>query len=139
MRKDVSDATAKKWLWTIIIVAGILSLVGLGNRPFWGDEVHLINIGERITEYGLPIIDNSTRQIEVTYGLDDTNPNAKVYNENVDYGVPISDDRKDLVVYTLHPWLTMYIIAVPIKIMKMAGIYEYNIKVVKEERVEPRS
>jgi hypothetical protein len=99
-----------KWLILIIIAAAILSLTGLGARHFWGDEVHLLNLGKSIPLYGIPVVDNTVRQIEVTYEIDDIT-NAG-YNEKVDYGIPIGSK----VIYTLHPWLTSYIASIPISI-----------------------
>ncbi len=99
-----------KWLLGIILVAAILSLSNLGSRNFWGDEVHLLNLGKSIPRYGIPVVDNSLRQIEVTYEVDDLK--GTVYNERVDYGIAIGDK----VIYTLHPWLTSYIAAIPIAI-----------------------
>ncbi len=99
-----------KWLIIILIAAAILSLTSLGASHFWGDEVHLLNLGKSIPLYGVPVVDNSLRQIEVTYEVDDLT--KAVYNEKVDYGVAVGDK----VIYTLHPWLVSYVSAIPIAI-----------------------
>ncbi|MEM2916059.1 MAG: glycosyltransferase family 39 protein [Candidatus Woesearchaeota archaeon] len=99
-----------KWLIIVFVAAAIFSLTGLGARHFWGDEVHLLNLGKSIPLYGVPVVDNSLRQIEVTYEIDDLT--RTVYNERVDYGIAIGDK----VIYTLHPWLTSYIASIPIVI-----------------------
>jgi 4-amino-4-deoxy-L-arabinose transferase-like glycosyltransferase len=97
-----------RWLWAIILIAAVLALSNLGDRHFWGDEVHLLNLGKSISQYGLPVVDDALRGIEVTYEQDDVT--KSVYNEKISYGVLVNG--KD--VYSLHPWLVSYISSVPI-------------------------
>lgn len=101
-----------KLLLVIILAAAVLSLANLGDRHFWGDEVHLLNLGKNILIYGLPIVDNNLRQSEVTYEIDDITKTG--YNETVGYGIPFGNNGNQL--YTLHPFLTSYIASIPISI-----------------------
>ncbi len=97
-------------LWIILVVAAILSISSLGARHFWGDEAHLLDLSRSIVKYGFPVIDDEIRNVDVSYEVDDLT-NAS-YPESLIYGMHIRGNP----VYTLHPWLTSYIAAVPIAI-----------------------
>lgn len=94
----------------IVLFAGVLSIAGLGERIFWADEVHLINLGRSIIVHGIPVVDDSVKQREVAYEVDDGT--GIVYNPTIVYAVKISGHD----VYSLHPWLVSYIATVPIAI-----------------------
>jgi 4-amino-4-deoxy-L-arabinose transferase-like glycosyltransferase len=97
-----------RWLLLILLVSAALALSNLGDRHFWGDEVHLLNLGKSVANYGLPVVDDNLKHIEATYETDDVT--QKGYSETVTYGARIFG--KD--VYSLHPWLVSYIASVPI-------------------------
>src|SRR5574341_1075572 len=92
-----------RWLWLIMLLAAVLALSNLGDRHFWGDEVHLLNLGGSVAQYGLPVVDDRLKNIEATYEIDDTT--RQEYSADITYGVSIAG--KD--VYSLHPWLVSYI------------------------------
>ena len=95
-------------LFWIMCITAVLALSNLGDRHFWGDEVHLLNLGSSITQYGLPVVDNRIQQIEVTYESDDITHEG--YAPDLIYGMRVAAGST----YTLHPWLVSYIAAVPI-------------------------
>lgn len=95
-------------LFWIMCIAAVLALSNLGDRHFWGDEVHLLNLGASVTQYGLPIVDNRIQHIEVTYESDDITHEG--YNPDLIYGMRVAAGS----IYTLHPWLVSYIAAAPI-------------------------
>jgi hypothetical protein len=97
-----------KLLWVILLAAAVLALANLGDRHFWGDEVHLLNLGKNVAAYGLPVVDDTLKNTEATYEIDDATQSQ--YSDHVTYGIRIAG--KD--VYSLHPWLVSYIAAIPI-------------------------
>ncbi len=97
-----------RWLLLILLVSAALALSNLGDRHFWGDEVHLLNLGKTITKYGLPIVDAELKRIEVTYERDDITNES--YAPTLIYGLRTAQGN----LYLLHPWLVSYIASVPI-------------------------
>lgn len=97
-----------RWLLLILLVSAALALGNLGDRHFWGDEVHLVNLGKSIATDGLPVVDDRLKQIEVTYEQDDLT--KQVYNDAIQYAVSVNGKE----VYGLHPWLVSYIASAPI-------------------------
>ncbi len=94
-----------KVLLAILLAAAVLALANLGDRHFWGDEVHLLNLGKSIAQHGLPVVDDELKAIESTYEIDDLT--QKTFSETLTYGIRIAG--KD--VYSLHPWLVSYVVA----------------------------
>lgn len=97
-----------RWLWFILLAATVLALSNLGDRHFWGDEVHLLNLATSITKYGFPVVDDELKRTEVTYEVDDVT--GQGYPQELIYGPRIAGKP----VYTLHPWLVSAIAAIPI-------------------------
>ena len=107
-------------LYAIILFALILSVLNLGDRYFWGDEVHLLHLGDSITKYGLPVLTTEIRHEDITYETDDiTN---KTISEIV-FSIKPEDFTTKLFgedIYVMHSWLLMYIEAGAISIF---GLY----------------
>jgi hypothetical protein len=105
--KDANKWYKDKLFLGILLVVLSLSILNLGDRPFWGDEVHLINFGKTIIKYGLPVVDNELKNIEATYEVDDIT--GQGWNADRLHLSTVINGRE---VYTLHPWLTSYIVAI---------------------------
>ena len=105
--KDISNRDSSHvWYKDKFLIVLLISIANLGDRPFWGDEIHLINLGESITAHGLPIVDDRIKNVESTYEIDDTN-NQGYHPSGVSYDIIVNGKE----VYTLHPWATSYVMA----------------------------
>ncbi len=115
--KKSAIATWKDWfrripfsVLLIIFLSGLLAISGIGERIFWADEVHLVNLGRSILIHGIPVVDDVVKQREVVYEFEDSTGIS--YSPTVPYAVNINGNE----LYSLHPWLVSYIAAVPIAI-----------------------
>jgi hypothetical protein len=118
LMKKISDG--QNVLYLIILLALLLSVLNLGDRYFWGDEVHLLQFGSSITQHGLPVLTKEIQHEDITFEIDDiTN---KTISEIV-FSIKPEEFTTRLLgkeIYTMHPWLLMYIEAIPISIW---GLY----------------
>ncbi|MGV8150754.1 MAG: ArnT family glycosyltransferase [Candidatus Woesearchaeota archaeon] len=109
MRKKNEQMTFfdDKCFWIIIAIILALSLINLGDKPFWGDETVFMHYARTITNDGIPNIDST--MMHSLYSIDKI---VLVENSSHTQGIELAIKSSDgKYIYTQHPWIMSYIAA----------------------------